>query len=95
MFLAEAALGKEHHITKDDPSLVAPPKGYDSIVAQGQTDPDPKKNTQIEIDGHQVTVPQGKPIERPEYKSSYFTQSEYLVYQESQVRLRYLLKMRF
>ncbi len=27
MFLCEAALGKEHHITQDDSSLVAPPAG--------------------------------------------------------------------
>jgi Poly(ADP-ribose) polymerase catalytic domain len=27
LFLAEAALGKEHGIVRDDPSLVAPPKG--------------------------------------------------------------------
>lgn len=27
MFLAEAALGKEHGIVRDDPSLLAPPKG--------------------------------------------------------------------
>ena len=32
MFLNEIALGNEHHITMDDWRLVAPPKGYDSIV---------------------------------------------------------------
>jgi hypothetical protein len=39
MFLNEVALGKEHHITKDDSSLTTPPKGYDSIVAKGWTEP--------------------------------------------------------
>jgi hypothetical protein len=27
LFLAEAALGEEHSIVRDDPSLVSPPKG--------------------------------------------------------------------
>ena len=39
MFLNEAALGKEHHITMGDGSLKAAPKGYDSIVAKGRTEP--------------------------------------------------------
>ncbi len=39
MFLNEAALGKEHHITMDDWTLTAPPKGFDSIVAKGTTEP--------------------------------------------------------
>jgi Poly(ADP-ribose) polymerase catalytic domain len=34
LFLAEAALGKEHGIVRDDPSLVAPPKGG-SCVSMG------------------------------------------------------------
>jgi len=71
------------------------PKGYESIIAKGHTEPDPKDDTTIEIDGHKVTVPVGKPIKIPEYNASYFTQSEYLVYKESQVRIRYLLKLKF
>ena len=39
MFLNEVALGKEKHIDRDDSSLVAAPKGYDSIVAKGRTEP--------------------------------------------------------
>ena len=39
MFLNEVALGKEHHIKTDDWQLTAPPKGYDSIIAKGQTEP--------------------------------------------------------
>lgn len=39
MFLNEVALGKEHHITVDDDSLVVAPKGFDSVVARGQTEP--------------------------------------------------------
>ena len=56
---------------------------------------DPKKNTVLKLDGKDVIVPQGKPIENPEGKDSNFSQSEYLVYKESQNRIRYLLLMDF
>jgi poly [ADP-ribose] polymerase len=94
MFLAEVALGKEHGITRDDSSLKAAPKGFDSIVARGRTEPDPKKDTTFKYDGNNVVVPQGKPIAVKEYSKSSFTQSEYLVYQESQIRLRYAVQVK-
>lgn len=92
MFLAEAALGKEHSITRDDSSLKAAPKGYDCIVARGQTEPDPKHDIEWEFEGKKVIIPQGKPI-KTTYKNSSFSQSEYLIYRESQVRLRYVLRI--
>ena len=39
MFLNEVALGKEHHITRDDHTLTSPPKGFDCVIAKGQTEP--------------------------------------------------------
>lgn len=36
MFLVEAALGKQHSITRDDWTIKAPPAGFDSVVARGQ-----------------------------------------------------------
>ena len=39
MFLNEAALGKEHHITTCNFRLTAPPKGFDSIIAKGRNEP--------------------------------------------------------
>ena len=56
---------------------------------------DPKDDTTIVLDSKQVTVPQGKPIPMATYSHSYFSQSEYLIYKESQCKLRYLLKMKF
>ena len=63
----------------------------------GRTEPDPKKNITFEFDGRQVVVPQGKPIPNPHpsAKESSFGQSEYLVYKESQCRIRYVLKLAF
>ena len=95
MFLAEAALGKEHHITVDDPSLRHPPSGFDSVVARGHTEPDPCQDVKLELDGNPVQVPQGKAIHMPQYSTSNFMQSEYLLYQESQARIRYMLTMKF
>jgi poly [ADP-ribose] polymerase len=95
MFLAEGAIGKQHSITSDDSSLKNPPKGFDSIIARGHTEPDPDKEivwTGFDH-GKKVIVPQGKPIKMKQYSNSSFTQSEYLVYSESQVRLRYCLRV--
>ena len=57
--------------------------------------PDPKDDITINLDGKTVHVPQGKPIHMPQYSVSSFSQSEYLVYKESQARIRYLLKLKF
>jgi len=95
MFLNEVVLGKQHIITKDDSSLRVAPPGYDSIIAKGWTEPDPSKDTILNIEGHEVVVPQGKPIKVNEYNKSSFSQSEYLVYKESQNHIRYLLKLKF
>ncbi|XP_014696044.1 protein mono-ADP-ribosyltransferase PARP3 [Equus asinus] len=94
MFLSEVALGREHHITIDEPSLKQPPPGFDSVIARGHTEPDPTQDTELELDGQKVVVPQGPPMPCPEFSSSSFLQSEYLIYQESQCRLRYLLEVR-
>lgn len=95
MFLAEAALGKEHHITRDDSSLKKPPSGFDSVIAKGRQEPDPSKDTVLEFDGRKVVVPQGKPVPQPQYSSSSFSQTEWLVYSEDQIQLRYCLKFQF
>lgn len=93
MFLAEVALGREHHITINEPSLKQPPPGFDSVVARGHTEPDPTQDMVLELDGQRVAVPQGQPMPCPEFSSSSFSQSEYLIYLESQCRLRYLVQI--
>lgn len=95
MFLSEVALGKEYTIRIDDPSLRKAPNGYDSVVARGRQEPDPSKDIFIQLDGKKVAVPQGKAINQAEYENSNFYNSEYLIYKESQCRIRYLLELRF
>jgi len=94
MFLVEVALGKENEIKRDNSSLTSAPPGYGCVVARGQTEPDPSKDTKMTFDGNEVVVPQGKPI-KTKWTDSAFQESEYLVYKESQARIRYMLKMKF
>ncbi|KAF3856391.1 hypothetical protein F7725_017114 [Dissostichus mawsoni] len=94
MFLSEVALGKERTITKDDCSLKKAPTGFDSVVARGSLEPDPSKDTFITLEGKKVAVPQGEPLDQPQFKNSHFSNSEYLIYKESQCRLRYLLELK-
>ncbi|NWR48988.1 PARP3 polymerase, partial [Regulus satrapa] len=95
MFLTEVALGKPYLLTRDDPTLCQPPAGYDSVLAHGRTEPDPAQDEEVLLDGKKVLVCQGKPIPMPAYKDSSFSQSEYLIYQESQCRIRYLVQLQF
>lgn len=61
MFLNEVALGKQNEITRDDSSLVRPPPGFDSVLAKGMTEPDPKFDVEIEMDGKKViSTPRAK-----------------------------------
>ncbi|XP_069010078.1 protein mono-ADP-ribosyltransferase PARP3 [Embiotoca jacksoni] len=94
MFLTEVALGEEHTITKDNPSLRKAPAGYDCVVARGNVEPDPSQDVSITLEGKQVAVPQGPPIDQPQFKNSHFSNSEYLIYKENQCRIRYLLELK-
>lgn len=93
MFLNEVALGREKTITEDDCSLKKAPAGFDSVVARGTVEPDPSKDVFITLEGKKVSVPQGKPLNQPQFKDSCFGNSEYLIYKESQCRIRFLLEL--
>jgi len=94
MFLVEVALGKENGITRDNSSLKKAPEGFDCVVARGRTEPDATKDKSMMIEGNRVYFAQGKP-KATEFADSSFQQSEYLVYNENQARIRYMLKMQF
>jgi len=93
MFLVEAALGKQHLVDSDGPhasGLIAPPTGFDSVLAQGRMQPDPAADESLQLGGHAVAVPQGVPV--PTLASaSAFEHNEFLLYDESQHRIRYVL----
>ena len=92
MFLCEAALGKPHQILVDDSSLVKAPAGYDSVHAVGNYCPDKYEN--MKIDGVDVKVPTGEVVQHQQSMTSNFYQDEFLVYNEAQTRLRYILTFR-
>ncbi|XP_078065469.1 protein mono-ADP-ribosyltransferase PARP3 [Mustelus asterias] len=95
MFLTEVALGKEYSIFQDNSRLKSAPKGFDSVVARGTTEPDCSQDTEIILEEKKVIVPQGVPMQMKLQKESFFSQSEYVIYKESQARLRYLLQVKF
>lgn len=89
MFLVEAALGESNEILHDDSSLTQPPKGFQSVLAKGRTQP--TNEVDMEIDGKTVMVPQGQPEQVKAAANSSFEHNEFLLYQESQHRIRYIL----
>lgn len=93
MFLAEAPLGKMHKVTEDGShasSLRKAPKGFDSVHAVGSHAP--SKWGTIKIEGNDVQIPKSKGSDT-KVKSS-FHHDEFLVYDEAQVRLRYVLTVK-
>lgn len=84
-----------HSIQQDDSSLKCAPKGFDSILAKGRQEPDDQKDVKLKLDGKDVAVPQAKPQPQHDASNSSFHQSEYLVYKESQQRLRYIMTFKW
>ena len=89
MFLVEAALGKSHEILRDDSSLTAAPPGFDSVLAKGRTAP--KGETNMTMEQKPLAVPNGKVGPVAAAKQSSFDHNEFLIYKESQHRIRYIL----
>jgi len=87
VFLVEAALGKSFVITNDDRGLTEAPPGYDSVWARGTVGPPELKEWYL--DGRPVMVPCGN-VETFDVASS-FRENEFLLYEESQHRIRYVV----
>lgn len=93
MFLCEAPLGKQHLVTSDGPhasGLKEAPAGFDSVHAMGTMAP-PKWGS-INIGGKGVQIPQSKATETKVQSS--FGHDEFLVYDEAQVCIRYMLTIK-
>jgi len=89
MFLCEAAMGKMHLVTSRSPGLKKAPNGFDSVHAVGSFTP--KSWTTVDIDGKAVQVPNSSG--HSSGTSSFFHHDEFLIYDEAQIRLRYVLTM--
>merc|ERR1712150_174235 len=93
MFLTEAALGKSHSVTSDGPhayNLTKAPTGFDSVHAVGCTQPKTWKD--MDIEGKAVQVPQDEGVATSVESS--FGHDEFLVYEEAQVRIRYVVTVK-
>jgi len=96
MLLAEACLGTPKLIVKDSSTAQrykVAPKGTDSVQAVGRSFPDPQGTEEVEIDGKTLLFETGSPSLQLKKGSSHFYQNEFLVYKESQVRLRYVVRI--
>ena len=93
LFLCEAPLGKPKYITRDDWTLTAAPRGYDSVIARGSREPDKRHDTTLRLGTHDVQVAQASVVSTG--VSSSFRESEYLVYDESQCRIRFVARCQF
>ncbi|KAK9704903.1 hypothetical protein RND81_07G018900 [Saponaria officinalis] len=90
MLLSEVALGKVHELSKAQ-YMDKPPKGKHSTKGLGKKVPDEKGFTNWR---DEVVVPCGKPVDS-KVKSSELMYNEYIVYDTAQVKMQFLLKVRF
>ncbi|KQK20109.1 poly [ADP-ribose] polymerase 1 [Brachypodium distachyon] len=90
MLLSEVALGDMHELKKAMP-MDKPPRGKHSTKGLGKTVPLESEFVEWS-DG--VVVPCGKPVPAS-IRASELLYNEYIVYNTSQVKMRFLLKVRF
>jgi len=97
LLLAEVALGEPYELLGAKTSLKKAPKGFDSVKGCGKTMPDPSGESALGDDGEdaQVIVPTGKGVPSTEVSKSELLYNEYIVYKSNQVKLRYLVRLKF
>ncbi|KAI6173555.1 Poly [ADP-ribose] polymerase [Aphelenchoides besseyi] len=95
MTLAQVALGNMRPLKESDYNASDLPEGFHSTLGVGRQYPNEKNTKTLQFgDGHKVKVPCGKLIER-EDKECCLEYNEYIVYDTSQIRLRFLLEIEF
>ncbi|XP_042474462.1 poly [ADP-ribose] polymerase 1-like [Zingiber officinale] len=90
MLLSEVALGEIHELKKAT-YMDKPPKGKHSTKGLGKTVP---LQSEFEMWRDQVVVPCGKPVSST-IRASELLYNEYIVYNMAQVKMQFLLKVRF
>lgn len=105
MFLVEAPLGAPSVISHDASHLVRPPAGFQSVQTLSRGGPNPAHDVELSLDGKPVAFATGPLVKRALPKvqgkggkavagETSFLQQETVVYDEAQLRLRYVLKLR-
>lgn len=94
LLLCEVALGNTHDLVAADNDASKLPKGKHSIKGLGRMVPDPTQTVKLP-DG--CEVPLGTPIDTGLTNKSGYTlnYNEFVVYDMKQVKMRYLVKLRF
>lgn len=93
LLLCEVALGDCNELLDADYEANKLPSGKHSTKGLGQTGPDPKNS--VTLDG--VTVPMGPGVSTGATRNRGYSllYNEFIVYNPSQARMRYLLRIRF
>eukprot|EP00742_Colponemidia_sp_Colp-10_P006467 GILJ01006928.1.p1 GENE.GILJ01006928.1~~GILJ01006928.1.p1 ORF type:complete len:974 (-),score=174.50 GILJ01006928.1:174-3026(-) len=91
LLLCEVALGTTHDLFEADYNASQLPPGTHSTRGVGLTCPDPNQSVILE-DGVQVPLGRGVPAQKQARSLLY---NEFIVYDVSQIRLRYLVKTKF
>jgi len=91
LLLCEAALGNTKVYSSFYEDAANLPKGCHSTHGMGTRTPDPSKS--VKLDGD-ITVPSGPVINNPDSRAG-IGHDEYVVYNVNQVKIRYLLKVKF
>ena len=90
MLICEVALGKMSNVTAATFTNEAAPAGYDSIRARGARGPNMDKKLYLE-DGSQVPFGEIQ-NNRDDPRGSYLAHNEYVIFNQEQVKMRYLIQ---
>jgi poly [ADP-ribose] polymerase 2/3/4 len=88
LLLAEVALGDSHKMMRPDPTAPGLPAGKHSTMACGRLGPDPANR----VNHGGVHVPVG-PLKDTEYRDSMIQFCDYVVFDPTQVKMKYLVKI--
>ncbi|CAF5066349.1 unnamed protein product [Rotaria sp. Silwood1] len=94
LLLSEVALGKWNELTHADINANKLPAGLSSVKGLGSVAPNEKN--QVKIDGDLI-IPMGPAESATAPNAKYYTlnYNEFIVYDTKQVRMRYLIKLKF
>jgi len=93
MLLSEVAMGEMLELTAAK-FITQLPVSYSSVKGVGKAGPDPKQTKIIESDGNQVAIPLGEIISNG-IDDSELLYNEYIVYNTKQIKMKYLLKLKW
>ncbi|EYC34492.1 hypothetical protein Y032_0001g440 [Ancylostoma ceylanicum] len=92
MLLCDVALGKVKPEVNAAMHSLDTIKGYNSVQGLGSMEPDPNKLVK-EVDGYAIHM--GKPVDAHKDKNCGLYYNEFIVYDVDQIRMRYLVRVRF